>query len=115
MTLPRLEALAADGFDAVRPEELDNLAAACRTNCESTGDGRYCILADLFGAIDDWWSEHDKSGGVPQYIERDLSGMLRSHLLPILRSEDPARATMLATMLLREIEPRLTGPAGWKI
>jgi hypothetical protein len=115
MTFPLLEALAADGFKAVRPEELGDLAAACREYCENTGDGRYCILADVLSAMDDWWSEHNESGGVPQYIVHDLEGVLGSHLLPVLRSDNLAEAAMLATMLRREIEPKLTGPSGWKI
>jgi hypothetical protein len=113
MTLPRLEALAAGGFTAVRPEELGDLAAACQERCENTGDGRYCILADVFSAIDDWWSEHNESGGVPQDIVHDLEGVLGSQLLPVLRSDNLAEAAKLATMLRREIEPKLIGPSGW--
>jgi hypothetical protein len=114
MTLSRLEALADYGFGAVRPEELGGLAIECRENCENTGDGRYCILADLFSAVNDWWSEHDESGGVPEYIVRDLENVLRMHLLPVVRSDNPAEAAMLATMLRREVDSKLIGPSEWR-
>jgi hypothetical protein len=114
MVVSRLESLALEGFRAVPDEDLRQLAEACQQECEDTGNARYCVIAEMLRSIYDWWKGHSEFGGVPTYIVQDLEDTLRLHLPPILRSDSPAEAALLASMLRSEIMTKLVDPSDWK-
>lgn len=103
-----LSELGQGGFEAVPPERLGDLAAWCQDWCAATGEGRYCILAQVFGMIDDWWGEQ----GVPEALLRKVERAVTSTLPAVLES-DASSGALFAVGLRDEVAPLLLPPSTW--
>lgn len=97
-----LRRLAAEGFSAVPDSQLRDLAAWCQDWCEATGEGRYCILADMLARIDDWLGEH----GVPVALFQQVELALGSWI-PAIMDADPSSGALLAVGMREEVGPLL--------
>jgi hypothetical protein len=103
-----LSRLATGGFAAVPIEDFRDLGAWCQDWCESTGDGRYCLVAAVLTMIDAWWDEH----GVPSELVAAVDLVITSRLPGILEV-DRSSGALLAAGLRDEVGPLLLPPSAW--
>ena len=92
---------------------LTSVAIWCRDWCAATGDGRYCILGEALGALDEWWSEHNERGGVPTALLAELQAVLASRLADVLDAPLPADGASLAALLRDEVCALLLPASAW--
>jgi 5'-deoxynucleotidase YfbR-like HD superfamily hydrolase len=108
--LATLERFSRDGFAAVTPDELNDLWRWCWDWCEATGDARFCSLADLFRAIDQWWEEYQV---VSTTLARTIESRLVSGLDDVLTAESADEGCHFARLLRQDVLPLLRPPADW--
>ena len=101
-----LRRLGEGGFAAVPWDQLHDLSAWCRDRCETTGEARYCVLADILKMIDLWDNQ-----GVPTAlldgVERELTG------LPAVLDADAEAGTLLAVRLRDDVGRFLVSTDEW--
>jgi hypothetical protein len=108
-----LNRLASGGFAGFAPDEASELADSTREQCASTGDARYCFIADTLELLDRWWTEHESAGGVPRSIAESIDEELKASLPEILAEVRPADGTTKAKSMCDRIRALLTGPSEW--
>jgi hypothetical protein len=108
-----LRRLATEGFEGSLLEELETLAAWCWDWGVASGDARFCVLWRVIGAIDNWMSSHEESGGVPLSIVSAMGEELKRRLPDILDEVDWPSAAEQATLLEQNVLAYLTGPEQW--
>ena len=113
MDLSTLRDLAVQGFTAVRGDQLGALAEWCQDYSEATGDARYASVGQGLDELFEWWSEHDRSGGIPLVLRNEIEETIKSRLPLILATTDPADAAPLARDFRQELESKLYGPRYW--
>jgi hypothetical protein len=101
-----LRRLGEGGFDAVPWDELHDLSEWCRDWCETTGDGRFCVLADVLRMIYQWDSQ-----GVPTDLLTRVEAALTA--IPGIMDADVTSGTLLAVGLREEVGSSLLSPGEW--
>ena len=101
-----LRRLGVGGFDAVSWDELHDLSEWCRDWCESTGDGRYCTLADVLRMIDEWDDQ-----GVPSELLSEVERALTA--IPGIIDSESSSGAVLAVGLREEVARFLLPPSEW--
>jgi hypothetical protein len=109
----KLRRLAEQGFKSVPVDQFGALARWCLNRCETTGDARFCFLHWMLQGIDEWWSDHDESGGIPVQLSQQLETVLLEELAGVLDASGSAEGSRRGARLLRRILPMLTGPNEW--
>lgn len=110
MDIGTLERFSRDGFTAVAPDQLADLGRWCWDWCEATGDGRFCSLAALFHAIDQWWDEYQV---VSTTLARTIEVTLIAGLGDVLAAGSPEEGSHFARLLRQAVLPLLRPPADW--
>lgn len=108
-----LRLLAERGFAGVPGDQLHDLGEWCVDFSEASGDARYSTIGRTLIDLAEWWSEHDKYGGIPVMLKDELESLLMSHLPTVLNVERSSDAAPLARLLREEVQSRLTGLNGW--
>ena len=94
--------------------EVANLLTGCQGRCERDGDGRYCILFEVFSAVATWREGHNESGGVPRRLLHEIGNRIDAQLPQIFQASLAVGATLAAT-LRGEVDVLLLSPQEWKI
>jgi hypothetical protein len=94
--------LAEEGLTAYPPSALGELADSCKSFCADRADVRYCLLADAFRMVADWFDERDRYGGITRSSVMELDGVF-SRLPPILDEEEMTAAAAFAGALRDEV------------
>jgi hypothetical protein len=110
----RLRDFAAQGFQAVPGEELAGLAEWCWSQCEESGDARFCSIAETLRSVDSWWREHNEPGGAPVRLIDEISDAVKTMLPPILDTESPAEGSQLAREFRERVQLLLQPPSEWQ-
>jgi hypothetical protein len=101
-----LRRLAQGGFAVVPVDELHDLSVWCRDRCETTGDARYCVLADVLTMIYQWDDQ-----GVPTELLAGVEQVLTG--LPALLDADPEAGSLLAVRLRDDVGRCLLSTDDW--
>jgi hypothetical protein len=113
MDLDSLRTLAYQGFAGIKGDQLGDLAEWCRDYSEATGDARYASIGQALSELSEWWSWHDRSGGIPFRLMSEIEGIIKERLPEILAAASARDAAPLARNFRREIERRLSDPEDW--
>jgi len=113
MDLNSLQTLAHQGFADVKGDQLGDLAEWCRDYSEATGDARYAIIGQALSELSEWWSWHDRSGGIPFRLMSEIEETIKRRLPEILATASARDAAPLARSFRQEIKRKLSGPEDW--
>jgi hypothetical protein len=108
-----LRQLAVHGFAETGATQLRDLSHWCQNRCDESGDGRFCILAQVFLNIFEWWDERGDSRGVPRALLEQLEVAIRRMVPIILDSQKPAEAAKFAAELREQVGGLLLPEDSW--
>lgn len=103
-----LEDFLQDGFKAVSPQRIGDIAADTRDRCYSTGDVRYCIAAECLDIIASCWGD---DGAVRRSFVDQLEEFAMGDFRRALEEPDKETARQL-TLGARSNLLTLVGEAG---
>jgi hypothetical protein len=105
-----LKSLAEGGVSVVPATRFQPLSVWCRDQCVATGDGRFCILSDVFVLLDEVIGEQ----GLPSSVMADVDVVLRSGLPGILQATTSGSGAQQASHLLEKLQLLKLHPHSWK-
>ena len=108
-----LNRFALEGFAGLPATDLGRLVQWSRDRCSVTADARYCLLADGLHLIDNWWSRHDQSGGVPASQIDAIDDLIKSSLPAVISAPTLDEGATLARDFCATIPLLLTEPPDW--
>jgi hypothetical protein len=108
-----LEVLASDGLRGLPVSDFGAVVEESAASARATGDARYTTLADLFGSLQEWWSDHDEMGGIPSPLAAEIDSLIVSRLPEVLRAASAAEGYAMAAGLASEVRRLMTGPNDW--
>jgi len=111
--LSTLNAFSENGFTAVSPKRLRDLAVWCDENSVNSGDARFFIIGSMISSIHDWLEQYDECGGVPASLFQEINNRIMACLSEVLETSDPADASMLACSLREQVRVLLVEPSDW--
>ena len=108
-----LDVILTTGFAHLSEDQAATLLAGCRQRCKEQGDGRYCVLSEIFNEISTWRDEHNEHGGVPYRLLVDIGNTIAAQLPAVFSASLPV-GTQLAATLRQEVASRLLSPQEWR-
>jgi hypothetical protein len=109
-----LERLVDQGFGQAVGPNLRELARGCRIACETSGDARYCVVAQMLDGLAAWLEDHDESGGVPIELLGEIQSVVAQGLPAVLDADSSATGTAIARSLRETVLRMRSEPDEWK-
>ena len=103
MSREELLRLAGQGLAAYPPSGIGGLAEASSELCETTGDVRYCVIADGLRIFARWLASHGDGAAIPNGSVAELDELFR-RIPSILDESEPEVAIALARAFKEETE-----------